>query len=51
MQTEIETRDIHHHLKNYVIFGSSPTTSSEPSDASNIRDIIEKITIHNYNSL
>lgn len=39
MQTEINISDMHHHLHNYVVFGSSPTTSSEPSDTSNIREL------------
>jgi len=48
MQTEIKISYIHNHLKNYVMFCSSPTTYSEPSDASNIREIIHKIMINNY---
>lgn len=46
-----EIGDSHHHLQSYIVFGSCPATSSEPSKTSIIREIIETIKMHNYNSL
>lgn len=51
MQTESNISYKHHYLYNYVVFRSSPTTSSEPPDTSNTIEIIEKTRMHNHNSL
>lgn len=50
MHTEISINYSHHHLQNHVVFGSCPATSSEPSETSNIRGIIENIGMHNNNN-